>query len=75
MNFKKITHGYVEQIFNDAGECISQEFICIYSDQDTEYETEDGDGINEMDMPFGGRENYPFDMIQPGKEVTNEANS
>ena len=61
MLYKKISEGYVEQTFNDAGECIQQHFIA----GEVEYETEDGDPINSMDMPLGGREYFPFDMKQP----------
>lgn len=62
MLFNKITHGFVTQVFNDAGECISQNFT---AGDDVDYETEDGDPINEMDMPKGGNEYQSFDMIQP----------
>ena len=61
MLYKKISEGYVEQTFNDAGECIAQNFVA----GEVEYETEDGDPINSMDMPLGGREYFPFDMKQP----------
>lgn len=59
MLFVKITHGYVKQTFNDAGEFLSQEFI---AGDEVEYETEDGYGINQDDMPLAGREYQPFDM-------------
>ena len=62
MNFKKITVGFVIQTFNDVGECIDQEFI---AGDEVDYETEDGDPINEMDMPLGGNEYQSFDMVQP----------
>lgn len=62
MLFKKITEGCVIQTFNDAGECIAQEF---QASGEVEYETGDGDPINSMDMPLGGREYQPFDMVQP----------
>ena len=64
MLFKKFTTGVVEQTFNDAGECISQEFQADEG-ADVRYETEEGDGINVMDMPLAGREYHPFDMVQP----------
>lgn len=62
MLYKKITEGAMIQTFNDAGECIEQEFFC--GDQ-VEYETEDGEPINVQDMPLAGREYQPFDVVQP----------
>jgi hypothetical protein len=64
MTFKKICTGFVTQIFIDAGECIEHYFTA--GDQ-VEYETKDGDPINVMDMPRGGREFHPFDMVQPNE--------
>lgn len=64
MLFKKFTTGVVEQVFNDAGECISQQFTTPDSGA-VEYETEDGCPINVMNMPLGGREYFPFEMVQP----------
>jgi hypothetical protein len=60
MNYEKIVEGYVVQKFNDAGEFISQKFFA----GDVEYETEEGDPINVMDMPLGGREYFPYEMVQ-----------
>lgn len=65
MLFNKITHGHVIQTFNDAGECIKQEFI---AGDPVEYETSEGDPINLMDMPKAGNEYFPFDMKQPLEE-------
>jgi hypothetical protein len=62
MLFKKFTEGTVEQTFNDAGECIEQKFN---AGDVVEFETEDGDPINVMNMPCGGNEYHPFDMVQP----------
>jgi hypothetical protein len=62
MLYAKITHGYVIQTFNDAGEPLSQMFV---AGDPVEYETSDGDPINMMDMPLGGREYLPFHMVQP----------
>lgn len=62
MLFKKITLGFVIQTFDQLGECIAQEFV---AGSQVDYETEDGDGINVMNMPLGGREYQPFDMVQP----------
>lgn len=62
MKYVKFTHGFVRQTFNDAGECIDQEFV---AGDPVEYETVDGDPINSMDMPLGGREYQPFDMVDP----------
>jgi hypothetical protein len=61
MNFNKISHGYVVQTFNDAGEFISQKFV---AGGEVEFETEDGDPINIQNMPLAGREYHPFDMTQ-----------
>lgn len=69
MLFKKITHGHIEQTYNDAGECIAQKFVAgDRVDGPRDYETEDGDPINVMDMPLGGREYFPFDMKQPSDD-------
>lgn len=65
MLFKKIITGVVEQLFNDAGECVSQQFVSMDEQYGFEYETEDGDPINMMDMPLGGREEFPCEMKQP----------
>ena len=62
MNHNKMTIGFVIQTFNDEGECLSQEFMA--SDEIT-YELEDGTVISQEDMPFGGDEYFPFDMVQP----------
>lgn len=62
MLYKKITAGSVIQTFNDQGECLDQQFV---ADDLIMFETEDGYEINEIDMPFGGKEYFPFDMIQP----------
>ena len=59
MLFNKITHGFVVQVFNDAGEFISQEFI---AGDEVEFETGHGNPINVMDMPLGGKEYQPFTM-------------
>lgn len=59
MAYKKITHGFVVQNFNDAGEFLSQEF---YSSDMVEYETESGIPIDPTDMPLGGEEYHPFEM-------------
>lgn len=55
MLFHKFTDGYVEQVFNDAGECIKQTF---HAGDNVEYETSDCDPINEY---------HPFDMVQPNQ--------
>jgi hypothetical protein len=62
MLYKKISEGYVEQTFNDVGECIAQHFV---AGELVVIANEDGDPINSMDMPLGGREYFPFDMKQP----------
>lgn len=67
MNYVKITTGRVKQIFNDNGEFLSQTFIA--ANDDVIYETEDGDSINVMDMPLGGREYHPFEIEKEDIEV------
>lgn len=62
MLFKKITEGHVVQVFNDAGELLGQRFV---AGDNVEYETGDGDPINVVNMPKGGDEYHPFDMVQP----------
>ena len=63
-NYRKITHGYVVQAFNDVGECIGQKF---HAEDQVSHEEEDGYEINQQDMPLGGMEYHPFDMKQPIK--------
>jgi hypothetical protein len=70
MLFKKITPGFVEQTFNDTGECVKQQFIL--ADDGTEWETEDGDAINSMQMPLAGREFFPYEMRQPQDDYFKE---
>lgn len=67
MSLKKITHGFVIQVFDPSkGQWTSQEFVA--GDQ-TEYETEDGETIGDLDFTEqagGGKEPYlSFDMVQP----------
>lgn len=64
MMYHKFTDGYVEQVFNDAGECIKQTFN---AGDNVEYETSDCDPINVVNMPLGGDEYHPFDMVQPNQ--------
>lgn len=66
--FDKITTGFVIQTFNDAGECIRQEFIA--GDQ-VDYEF-DGYPINVTDMPLKGDEYQPFNMVQPLGETNDK---
>ena len=61
MNYKKFIHGYVVQTFNDAGEFLEQRFV---ASDIVDYEIEEGDPIDETDMPLGGREYFPFEMVQ-----------
>lgn len=63
MLYDKLTHGTVVQTFNDQGDCIGQQFEA--GDQVDYKTTEDGLDINQEDMPLGGREYFPFDMVQP----------
>jgi hypothetical protein len=60
MLYRKIIHGYVNQVFNDAGECIVQQFT---AGDDVEYETGEGLPINGTDFPLHCYQ--PFDMVQP----------
>ena len=62
MLYKKIVNGYVIQTFNEEGQCLSQRFSVA---DDPSFELEDGNEINEANMPFGGNEYFPFDMVQP----------
>lgn len=68
MLFRKISTGHVVQVFNDSGEFLAQTFVAGDS---VEYETGDGDPINVVDMPLGGTEYQPFDMVNT-VEVTPE---
>lgn len=62
MLYNKITPGFVIQVFNDQGQCLSQEFV---AKDEVEFETEDGCPINRRNMPFGGEEYFPYEMKQP----------
>lgn len=62
MLYRKVTEGFVIQVFNDAGECIAQRFVAA---GDCDYETGEGDPINSESMPLGGNEYHPFDMVAP----------
>ena len=56
--FRKITHGFVTQIFDESGKCIEQNFT---AGDPVEYETLNGDVIDEPN-----NEQYqPFNMLQP----------
>lgn len=66
MLYRKITEGCVVQVFNDAGECIGQQF---HAGDEVEYETGEGLPINSEDMPLAGREYHAFDMAQPGDNI------
>lgn len=57
---KKITDGYVEQIFED-GKCVGQRFVAC-----GDVSWEEGDDYNLIDAPDWANDVYqPFDMIQP----------
>lgn len=68
MLFRKISEGYVVQVYNDAGECLGQTFHCGDS---CEYETGDGDPINVENMPLAGNEYHPYNMEQPDINTAN----
>lgn len=61
MTYEKITPGYVVQSFNDQGKCVAQVFVV---EVDVAYECA-GSEINSEDMPLGGREYHPFEMVKP----------
>ncbi len=64
MTYLKIVPGHVVQRFDKKGEFICQAFHA--SNEYTEYEIED-DGtkpIEGKDMPLGGDESFPFNMVQ-----------
>ena len=66
MLFLKITYGYVVQCYNDAGEFLAQSFVAGDS-VDYEISETSGEGglpINQGDMPLGGDEYFPFNMVQ-----------
>lgn len=68
MNYQKITYGWVMQIFNKEGICISQEF---FAGDQVDYEIDDPNDqskyveIEASEMPLGGQEYYPFNMVKP----------
>jgi len=64
MLVKKITLGYVVQVFNtDTGHFVSQNFV---AGDTTEYEDEKGNPVNSEKLNVEGTEAYlPFDMVQP----------
>ena len=58
MKIKKITTGYVVQVFDTDGKFLSQEFVASDS---SDYETEDGDNVDDGDL----QDLYhPFNMEQ-----------
>ncbi len=64
MLIRKITTGYVIQVFDDEKrEFVSQEFVAV--DQ-VEFEDMDGSPVERFD------EYLPFDMVQPKKEDEDE---
>ncbi len=66
MIIKKITYGFVVQVFDDSKKMkkfISQEFVA--GDQ-CEYENEGGMIVDPSCLEVDGQEVYlPFDMVQP----------
>ena len=57
----KTTYGCVRQVFNDKGNCVSQEFI---ADDRVEWKDENG---NKVFPPFvnSAHNHLPLDMVQP----------
>jgi len=60
--FYKLTHGYVEQVFDANGKCIEQRFV---ASDDVTWEGANLRSINPEATPLRGREHFPFGMIQP----------
>ena len=60
---KKITHGWVEQEFDDDGNLIDQRFKA--GDLLVEYENENGDAITVTDVDEKPAPYAPFEMVQP----------
>ena len=64
MNVKKVTVGYVTQIFNEKGECLEQEFTC---GEQVDWEEESSEKKIVPEKFFKGRIPYhEFNMLQPG---------
>ena len=64
MAYRKITHGFVTQNFDDEGNCLDQEFT--FGDM-VEYEDNEGNVIDSPD-----NEQYqPFHMVQPETDPEN----
>ena len=61
---KKITTGYVVQMFDEHGQCVGQEFTA--SDDPVEYETPDGMTLEDSEELEGLY--HSFDMAEPVKE-------
>ena len=65
MLYNKVTTGFVVQTFDDWGNCLRQEFVandrCVFEIQDDNKVLP----ITSEQMPFGGNEYFPFDMVQP----------
>ena len=63
MIFLKTTHGYVVQRFDKKGEFVCQSFI---AGDPVEYEIEEDETrpIEGKDLPLGGDESFPFNMVQ-----------
>jgi len=56
--FKKITVGFVTQIFDDSGNCVIQSFTC---GDECDYEDQEGNPID----PPNNETYHPYDMVQP----------
>ncbi len=61
--YLKITSGFVIQRFDEKGEFICQVFT---ADDSVEYEIEEDETrpIESKNMPLGGDESFPFNMVQ-----------
>jgi hypothetical protein len=61
MNYKKCTTGWVEQMFDEQGNLLKQEFVA--DNQLCDYETELG---HKVPLEHDARNfYYPFNMVQP----------
>lgn len=64
--FCKITDGFVIQLFDDQGQCHTQEFTAT---DHTIYRTAVGKPLDVLAIPLQGKVYFPFDMVQPIRGV------
>jgi hypothetical protein len=64
MNVKKVTTGFVTQVFDKEGNCLSSEFT---AGEQVEWEEETSDKTIDPEKFFKGNvPYYDFNMLQPG---------